>query len=590
MKDVSLIHKELAEMTGMKTRLGQAEAPPPKEGSIIEGKVIGYSTGIAGEEPMSRWTLNIRILTTKPYFEGAIDYLHDKIGKIVTTYWNPTDFPSPSYLVDKTIRGVVGQFYDGHIISGIEEIAEPVEDERLQDLLRRIAEHEARLAELKRLIAELEAKIGMTGEEKAILARLDTLMEEEAARIRDIEARIPPVEARISELKKDVENYEAQRREILPEIRRLQGAITNWNRRIETVRRLGIQMNKQTREYSLTANFRLWKADYDTFKTGWADIDALDRINYKTTCYNNMYALLIMLEGKWYSGYYCRAVDPGEIPNSQVIDTMINYANSRIYDLEWQLASVESALRNIETSLQTATRQLEEQKAQLRDLQDELERANRRLWDAKAAKERATLEIRRAIALRQAEVEAAKARYELELRTLDNLRATYEVLLKEIDLAKAEAIAEAARQREEVIKADEEDRLSIAEEQRRLAEEYERLAAESAGTTREEWLKKMRIALELAKDAEEAAIIAAQEREKIARDMAIKKLELAQIELELEELRKQQQIAEERKKKTEEEIAGLPIIPKWGWIALGIGGATATAGGIAYAIKKKKKK
>ncbi|GAI55179.1 unnamed protein product, partial [marine sediment metagenome] len=107
--------------------------------------------------------------------------------------------------------------------------------------------------------------------------------------------------------------------------------------------------------------------------------------------------------------------------------------------------------------------------AELMAARDSLEQAKRRLWDAKAAKERYELAVTRAIALRQAEVDAAKARYELELRTLDNLKATYDVLLKEIELAKLQAIAEAARQREEVIKAKEEDRLSIAEEQRRIA-------------------------------------------------------------------------------------------------------------------------
>ena len=240
------------------------------------------------------------------------------------------------------------------------------------------------------------------------------------------------------------------------------------------------------------------------------------------------------------------------------------------------------------------TDSLEKQKAdlqvQLGAARDGLEASKRRFWDAKAALERYELAITRAIALRQAEVEAAKARHELELRTLDNLKATYNALLKEIEAARTQAIAEAARQREEVIKADEEDRERIAEEQRRLAEEYERLAAESVGVEREEYLDKMRRALDIAEDAEKAAIAAALEREALAVDIALRKAELARTELELEELRKQLAITAERKEEAEEKVAGLPAIPKWGWIALGVGGAVATAGGIAYAVKKKKKK
>lgn len=465
---------------------------------------------------------------------------------------------------------------------------EEPEDERLRDLERRIAEAEARLAELKSEIAELEAKVGWTAEEEAERARLQHLIDEEEAKIKEIEAKIPPVERRIEEEKAAITVSEKKISDRQAAIERLRSYIGTWNTRIEVARTLGYKMEQQTREYSLTRNHLLWKSEYETCK-GWWDAVA-EKFGYHSTCNNTMWALSIRLEGKWYSGYYCRPVSPGQIPNAHVIDVMVSYANGKIYELESELAGNERDLASLENELREHTRSLESLRAELRGLQDDLERAKRRLWDAKAAKERYELTITRAIALRQAEVEAAKARYELELRTLDNLKATYDTLLKEIELAKAQAIAEAARQREEVIKAKEKDRLSIAEEQRRIAEEYERLAAESIGVEREEYLDKMRRALDIAKDAEEAAIAAALEREALAVDIATRKAELARTELELEELRKELAITGERKEEAEKKVAGLPAIPKWGWIALGVGGAVATAGGIAYAVKKKKKK
>lgn len=492
------------------------------------------------------------------------------------------------------------------------KLGQPPEDPRLEDLLNQIAEHEARLAELLSQIAELEAKIDMTEEEEAILARLDTLIENERVNIVSLQTKINELEKQVSlwRARWDTAREFAKRLDpnaIIwpkwPVYHNISGAglgylnawgddavegLADYRKYLERFAREPIGEKEVREEIIYMEEERFSEIIEDTRKNP----DLVGGLN--------IFMLAQRLGVIWPSKHNFR-IHNWDSTFRALMEDLVARAEGGLYDYDrsrwgikyiaWAMPGVADSWRpEVAGQIELAERTYHDLYTQLRDAKDELERANRRLWDAKAAKERAELEIRRAIALREAEVYAAKQRYELELRTLDNLKATYETLLKEIDLAKAQAIAEATRQREEVIKAKEKDRLAIAEEQRRIAEEAERMAAETAGTEREEWLDKMRIALELAKDAEEAAITAAEEREAIATEIATRKAELALLELELEELRKQQQIAEERKKETEAEVAGLPAIPKWGWIALGIGGATATAGGIAYAIKKRKKK
>jgi len=488
MINIGLIHKESPRMTGMKVKLGAVS--PEAERELIEG-----------------WKAEWRPLSLTELYELRTELIriYDEARK--------KDVEEPGY-----IPGYA--YFPGMRVRAMDELIREkgggIEDPRLQDLLRQIAEHEARLAELKRLIAELEAKVGWTAAEEAERARLQSLIDAEEANVTKAQA----------------------------EVDRLTGEVNETQDRIDAVKKV---WNKASECHRL--------------------VEGGDSSEQRYVCAE---ALADMVEITF----------PGTVLPSAL-------RSKNMFLVVYAIAAVINLCKNTTDSLEKQKADLQ---VQLGAARDGLEASKRRFWDAKAALERYELAITRAIALRQAEVEAAKARHELELRTLDNLKATYNALLKEIEAARTQAIAEAARQREEVIKADEEDRERIAEEQRRLAEEYERLAAESVGVEREEYLDKMRRALDIAEDAEKAAIAAALEREALAVDIALRKAELARTELELEELRKQLAITAERKEEAEEKVAGLPAIPKWGWIALGVGGAVATAGGIAYAVKKKKKK
>ena len=79
------------------------EYPPPKYASLVKALVIGHVRGESGE----RQLLELEILVTTPYTEGAIDILSDKIGQTITVKSNPAEFPSLSYLIGKTIEAVV---------------------------------------------------------------------------------------------------------------------------------------------------------------------------------------------------------------------------------------------------------------------------------------------------------------------------------------------------------------------------------------------------------------------------------------------------------------------------------------------------
>jgi len=568
MRDIELLQKEINEAVGMRARLGSPEHSEDIKCPQCNAALRLWYNSIALPAPGVEW----------PRYSCP-----------VCGY----DF-GPSLSVMK-VEIKIG-----------EPVAIPIEDGRLQDLLDKIAEQERSLQQLREEIARLETKAGiMTDEERASLARLDSLIEEERAKVRDIEGKIPPVEARIAEEKSAIADLSRRINEKKDAIGRLTGQIGTWNTRIEAARILETKMYQQTTVAGWAGNEKVFLAEYETFKSLWGDLLA-SFYKYKidpdvADYYGCIYGIYIEQEGisypvGGYKGTHASPVEyqfeyhrrpPYDIPLRDLMDRVVGYANGKIAPLQSELNTRERELAGLEAELSSYTSALNDLQAQLRDLQDDLERANRRLWDAIAAKERAELEIRRAIALRQAEVDAAKARYELELRTLENLKAAYDVLLKEIELAKLEAIAEAARQREEVFSVKEKERLALAEQQRILAESLAALAEEAVGLEREEFLEKMRIALQIAEEAQEAAIATAKEKEDIAKEIAVKKAELARLELELEESRKTLGITAEKKEEAEKKVAGIPTMPWWGWLGLGLGGV-ATVGGIAYSAKKKK--
>lgn len=594
MRDVALIQKELSELTGLTQRLGQPDAVPfaPNDSRVIfqlpaTAQVI-YPTLPPGAPPY--WGLTILIIASYDV-PGTPNLTKGKVGQTITV-WSREPLIK-SLEGDKTYQGYVyyagaewgakfwirdireappdgfmRPFWREHTCPGCnskleieffpggppemsKDIMCPVcdydlgvkainvriasaEDPRLQNILEQIRILEERLAALRAEIARLKERAGMTPEDEARLAELQRLIDEERAKAGEWTGKVGTLE----------------------------GEVALWKRRWEAVAAL--------RTGYLTPPEILWQ----TMEAIMRDPEYIPRLEQMVLHYVDAWGEEAIQEFR----ELAEAIRQGIREVMETVERRI----LRIMYLRMFLPKLTEQAELAEENHRALYNQLQDAKA-------ELERIQRRLGDAIAALKRADLEIRRAIALRQAEFEAAMARYELELRTLENLRATYSTLLKEIELARTQAIAEAARQREELLRAKEKDRLAIAEEQTRIAEEFERLAEEATGVERQEYLDKMRTALELAKEAMEAAIASAKEREEIAKEIAAKVAELARMELELEELKRQQAGTEERKEEAEKEVAGLPAIPTWGWAALGIAGATLSAVGIGYALKKKRK-
>jgi len=232
--------------------------------------------------------------------------------------------------------------------------------------------------------------------------------------------------------------------------------------------------------------------------------------------------------------------------------------------------------------IETDEENLTTTEAELATISNDLEIARNSLLDAQSTRARIHNEINGAIALRQYEYEAALARLDLEKRVMVQIELNIQLLRTEIEQAKREAEADAARDREALMKAQEEERARIAEEQRKLAEELEKEAQETAGVEKEEYDKRITEAKRKSNEAYEAALEAALEREKAAKEVALKEAEALKKRIEAETLKKE--ITPPVVIPVAGKIAGLP---SWVWWLAG-GGGIATILGIAIAKKKKK--
>jgi len=228
----------------------------------------------------------------------------------------------------------------------------------------------------------------------------------------------------------------------------------------------------------------------------------------------------------------------------------------RLNQYRWNLKSQgQSQIGFAQTDVQNAqdrydqqyNRLLTQKNREISDAKYEVNRLQNNLDDLEAAKQRTLLEIRRAVALRQAEIDAAKKRLELEKRTLKNFQDTVKMLEAEIEAAKKEAIAVAAEYDANIQKAKEEERRKIAEQQRAAAEAARKKAEAAAAYEKKKWLEKQKQLEEKARQAEKEAEKAAKERERKAYETATLNAELA--------------VAREKVKETQHEITQV-VTPK----------------------------
>jgi len=470
----------------------------------------------------------------------------------------------------------------------------------LEQVLSEIADREIKLSDIEKEIQTLKLSLGMTPEEKAKLDALDQKIAALQAEVKKKEEAIPPLRTKIEEKEKQQADLLAEQNSINAQIRtwqeRLKTAQALKQRWIDIVRAKVRETGKTTWDIGYATesgleywknlimgkietwrNIYLWPQLGDFLKIWNASLKWI-RIKTQSTGITTDKVEIEILIGRIDKSIPTPRIKiPAIKYDSGIVKSQrdLEYALQRLVDYaQERLSSLQNRFQDITFNLNAVRGELISLRSQLSSAEYDLEATKRLLEDTISAKKRVELEIRRAIALRQAEFDAAKKRYELEKRQLDTLKKTVEYLKAEIEAAKAEAVRIAAQYDEALARAKEEERLRIAEEQRKRAEEAEKKAEETAGREKISWKEQLRKIEEAMKKAKDAAEKAALERQRKAILVAIAQAEEAAKKVEAEMKGKELKIA-------------APPLPKWGWV-VGLG-AIATFIGIGIAKKRKKR-
>jgi len=212
------------------------------------------------------------------------------------------------------------------------------------------------------------------------------------AELAEIQARIAAEEEKVSLLKKEVADKEGKVGMTVEEQDRLAELDRIIAEESAKVNKWQEEVNKDKAEISRLND--LIAIDEQNISKAKKAIDDYDSMHLARFGYTGHYYHYLMDERSSFVKYLCEGHN--EIVSSQLIPA--------------------------QKSLRTHQEQLKATQEKLDRDNIELERARRRLLDAQSSKSRAELEIRRAIALRQAELDAAKARLEMEERLLEQLK------------------------------------------------------------------------------------------------------------------------------------------------------------------------
>lgn len=390
----------------------------------------------------------------------------------------------------------------------------PPKEPQLIDMQDKIIEKEAEIADLKRRVSELEGEIPLTPEEQDKIAELDR-------QIASIQFAVGEKETEIASLRGKAASLETE----LAKWRRRETSVRSaW----DSVRRVEFDIEEAGEtewEFRNVIDLPLFERAIEDWKELITSIDSRSTYVGKTYSVNFGYGLIVTSFNRVLGAPPIYTVLNDERYNSSVhLKSMFDAATEKV-------ASLENELRNAKNILYATERELSSLKYSLND--------------AIATKGRVELEIRRAVALREAEFYAAKSRLDLGIMLLAQLKASEEMLRAQIEMAKMEAIARSAREREALLKAEETEKLKLAEELRIKAEEAEAMARITTGTEAQRYEElRGQIETELAKALADAQAIArrreeqagltadAQAQEALARMEALeagKKLEEAKV-------------------------------------------------------------
>ena len=379
---------------------------------------------------------------------------------------------------------------------------------KLTETQAKIAAEEKKVDLLKKEIADKEGKVGMTVEEQDRLAELDRIIAGEQAKVNKWQAEVDRLNVEVPLWKKRLDSAKAlltayqNYRKASPKERvdvpdSIKSAYKSaWGTEAIKI----VSLAPPPNIYANTAGGKP-RSIIDEYKKRFKNY-ATDRLK------------AIATHSRWGGYDYTTGWGNFRPAVDMAAKELLWERGIRYPDWLNVITTVETYISKLSSQVTLAENKYHDLYTQFQDAKDELERARRRLLDAQSSKSRAELEIRRAIALRQAELDAAKARLEMEERLLDQLKASEEMLRAQIEQARAEAVARAAREREALLKAQEEERRRIAEEQRRKAEEELAVAqAESMTATAEREEARKQAYIEATKAREEAEEIAKQREE-----------------------------------------------------------------------------
>ena len=315
----------------------------------------------------------------------------------------------------------------------------PTKEEELKNVEAELAKEKGKVSSLEEEVANKGSLLGMAPTEKAKLDDLDRIIEQLEIKVNTLTNEKNAKQTELTEAKSIYEKDKARLQELELKLR--------------DVRSRGVP-EYATLSRVVSCPYCNTKLKCNAIPLPWAPW----WLNFKCPICGNVIA-------KMPQGSDVKLISkPPEEPKSLLTEILYLKGTK-----EWTPGAGLPDIPAYKGKIETDEENLTTVESELATISDKLEIARNNLLDAQSTKSRVDLEIRRAIALRQSEYDSALARLEMEKRIIGQIELTIQLLRIEIEQAKREAEADAARDREALMKAQEEERAKIADEQRKIS-------------------------------------------------------------------------------------------------------------------------
>ena len=394
-----------------------------------------------------------------------------------------------------------------------------------------IAEKQELITQLASEIEQLKQLTQPTAEELSRLSNLRQAIEEKKAEVAELQKKVDELKALVAQKSKVVSDLQNRLNQI-PEL------IKQWQYRIsvaeEVVKKRNLRdSGERDKAHRAINNFNeVWK--------GVAEITNVDGYFWdRHTFYgkerhrSSTFAITWTVGGASYGTTSAKTWEQNEDSYIKKFrDTVIGYANTQIELLNQEANRIRNEL------LPKAQSELSDANTVLTNAQEDLLTAKNELSNLESTLRAEEVRINQAVNLRKSEFESAQARYEMELRLLEQLKATEQMLRLQIEAAKQAAIAEAARQNEQILSVKEKERLAVAQQILEQAEQKAAVAEAEAIVGTKEREELMQQAYTEASIAKSQAEEAARQREQAALQRAEAEANLAVLQSKISELQR----------------------------------------------------